>query len=404
MEIYDYVIIGGGISGLYANYLLSQKYKTILLESNNELGGRAIEKMFHGKLIKTGAGIVTTENIHLLNLLKSLNIKYSSNISGIEKLYNYDNFDMNNAVKLVKEKYEQLVKENNIDIYKLNVKQFILKYFGKEFTYNYIKNSEFYDYLKCDLTYYVKYYNIEESKHIPHIKYYLSWNELINKLKLDNCITNYRVDKIIKYNNIYNDTNDSHNTFLINNQIYAKNIIFALTLKPLQKLLNNIIKINLNKYIYSVPFCRIYTYHKDELPPIVKNKYFIVNNELQKIIYINEHIMMISYNDSNNYTYWKKNLNNINKIQKLKLINSKIRELNINIPKASDLDVELWNEGVHYFKPNKNVNKVINKLSNPTDGVYIVGEILSFKQGWVEGCIESVDRLYNKIISQDIYV
>jgi flavin-dependent dehydrogenase len=32
--MYDYIIIGGGIAGLYMNYLLSDQ-KTLLLEKNN---------------------------------------------------------------------------------------------------------------------------------------------------------------------------------------------------------------------------------------------------------------------------------------------------------------------------------------------------------------------------------
>lgn len=45
MKTYDYVIIGGGISGLYCRYLLS-KYNVLLLEKENYIGGRAIEKNF----------------------------------------------------------------------------------------------------------------------------------------------------------------------------------------------------------------------------------------------------------------------------------------------------------------------------------------------------------------------
>ena len=165
-------------------------------------------------------------------------------------------------------------------------------------------------------------------------------------------------------------------------------------MKPLNKLLNQIIKINLNKYLYTVPFCRIYTYHQQKISNI--NRYLIVENELQKMIYINEHIMMISYNDSHNTLYWKKQLEHHNKKEQLSKINNKIKELNLNMPFANDLDITFWLEGVHYFKPNKNINKLIKKLSHPAKNIFIVGEMMSFKCGWVEGCIESVNRLFNK--------
>jgi phytoene dehydrogenase-like protein len=55
--MYDYIIIGGGLAGLTINYYLTNKYKTLLLEKNNFIGGRAIEGKFHGEHIKLGAGI-----------------------------------------------------------------------------------------------------------------------------------------------------------------------------------------------------------------------------------------------------------------------------------------------------------------------------------------------------------
>jgi protoporphyrinogen oxidase len=364
--IYDYIIIGGGIGGLYANYILSQKYNTLLLEAENELGGRIRETKFHDKIIKTGAGIGTSENKHLFNLLDKLKIKYSTNLSEIKTLSTDLTFNMNMAVELVRQKYIELNKENNKDIYKLNVKQFIKKYFGKDFLIKYIKNSEFYDYLNCDITYYIKYYDISDSNHLSQNIYFISWTELLNKLKMNNCLTNYKVNKIVKYNKIY----------LINDEYYCKKIVFALTLKPLQKLLNQIIQINIKKYLYSVPFCRIYTYHQKEIPPI--DKYLIVNNELQKIIYMSDHMMMISYNDSHNTTFWEKELENFDKKKQLKKINNKIKDLNLNIPPANDIHITFWNEGVHYFKPNKNIKNTIHKLNHPIKNIYIVGEIVSF--------------------------
>ena len=38
--IYDYIVIGGGIGGLYANYkLLKNDYNGLLLEKNDVFGG-----------------------------------------------------------------------------------------------------------------------------------------------------------------------------------------------------------------------------------------------------------------------------------------------------------------------------------------------------------------------------
>ena len=63
---YDYIIIGGGIAGLYANYKLYNTGTGLLLERNSYFGGRAYEIDFHGTLIKLGAGIMADHNKHLV--------------------------------------------------------------------------------------------------------------------------------------------------------------------------------------------------------------------------------------------------------------------------------------------------------------------------------------------------
>ena len=67
--IYDYIIIGAGISGLYNAYLLDKKYSVLVLEKNDYIGGRIKEVKFHNTIIKLGAGVSQGKNINVLNLL-----------------------------------------------------------------------------------------------------------------------------------------------------------------------------------------------------------------------------------------------------------------------------------------------------------------------------------------------
>jgi monoamine oxidase len=46
--------------------------------------------------------------------------------------------------------------------------------------------------------------------------------------------------------------------------------------------------------------------------------------------------------------------------------------------------------GTHYYKPG--IEKY-NSLSNPEPNIYVVGEMVSKKQGWVEGALESVETI-----------
>lgn len=70
----DAIIIGGGISGLYAAHLL--RHKKILVLEKNEIGGRANNEIFYGTQIVTGAGIGRKHKDHLLySLLQELRIE-----------------------------------------------------------------------------------------------------------------------------------------------------------------------------------------------------------------------------------------------------------------------------------------------------------------------------------------
>ena len=71
--IYDIAIIGGGISGLYCAYQLSSRYKIIILERNNYLGGWIFTNTKY--YYETGATRFTSSYFPLFRLIKELNLK-----------------------------------------------------------------------------------------------------------------------------------------------------------------------------------------------------------------------------------------------------------------------------------------------------------------------------------------
>ena len=106
---------------------------------------------------------------------------------------------------------------------------------------------------------------------------------------------------------------------------------------------------------------------------------------------------MVSYSDGVNAKYWKTKTQ-IKKVETaLKKLEHVFQNQNVklNITKIDDIEIGYWDEGVHYYKPviGTSINKLINRLSKPAKNIYVVGEIISKKQGWVEGAIESVNRI-----------
>ena len=75
--MYDYVIIGGGISGLYMNMKLLDKTKNILLlEGNNYFGGRIYQynDSKNNVSFPAGAARFNKSHIHVIKLLKYFNL------------------------------------------------------------------------------------------------------------------------------------------------------------------------------------------------------------------------------------------------------------------------------------------------------------------------------------------
>lgn len=385
--MYDYIVVGGGIGGLYANYILSKKYSGILLEKNSTFGGRAIEMDFHGTLVKLGAGIMADHNKHLLALLKELNIKINSFKSNTDTNFkNSSNYyEMGDAICEIKKTFDENKKHIKNKGY--NMKEFLIKYFGSKFTNEFILNCEYHDFLKSDVEYFIKYYDINDMTHEPYKVLVIKWMDLINKLVNKTCLNNIEVINIDKNNNIFNVKTKNSNNY---NEYQCKKIIFATTLKPLIKLSKNIIKIDYNKFIGTVPFVRIYCYYKNGYSTNLSH-YTIVDNKLQKVIKINDNVLMASYSDSSNALYWKK-LKTQSKGIQLETVSKYLETLNIK-GTLDDIIITFWEEGIHYYKPTKNIHKTIKTLAHPVKNVYIVGEIVSYKQGWVEGAIQSVDSL-----------
>jgi|GEM_PF-6472356 len=73
----DFIIIGGGIAGLYTGYKLKQSghQDILVLESNDHVGGRMHTLSIEGQAISTGAEFLLTTYKHTQQLIKALHIE-----------------------------------------------------------------------------------------------------------------------------------------------------------------------------------------------------------------------------------------------------------------------------------------------------------------------------------------
>ena len=88
--IYDIIILGGGIAGLYTAYKLnkcSPHLKILLLEKENYLGGRVFTVHQGDMNVEAGAGRFADNHLYLMELLKELKLTSKMVKNGSEVAY-----------------------------------------------------------------------------------------------------------------------------------------------------------------------------------------------------------------------------------------------------------------------------------------------------------------------------
>jgi hypothetical protein len=403
--MYDYVIVGGGISGLYMYMNLLQKTSNIcLLEKNDYFGGRIKQynEKILGKNISFPEGAARFNNNHkkVIKLLKKFDLfdsqtsKVSSDIEFIDTENEFSNkFNGENGFKYINSVLE---KSNNYDKHELQnmtfqeLAQKILKKTELEFM---LKSSGYTGQLK-NMNSYDAIHLFDKGIRID-MKYYVGvFQRLIDSLLLylhkHNATLKLKVNVLDIVNN-----NETYDIYIKNKIIHCRNIICCV---PKFSLLNftciSPIKELLEKSVTCKPLCRVYAIF-DENDIWFENlkKKVVVNNQLRYIIPIDikKGLIMISYTDDVYTKYWNKIKNNQAKLKNsiVKLVN-KTFDIQINEPRK--VYVCYWDCGVAFWNKNMDSISISKKITNPIDNMFICGENYSRNQSWVEGALESCDR------------
>lgn len=433
-KVYDYIIIGSGIAGLYSAYKLlnkNPKLKILILEKNSKknIGGRIGNILFNDSYVVSGAGIGRENKDTLLKkLLNNLDIKYNTFLSTRHYSNNIiDKCNTKNTFIKLKNIFDKYIK--NKKLFNKYIKNKTFKYFGtkilgkKEYN-NFITCSGYTDYENADIKDTLYHYNFDDN-YSDFTGMAINWNlvkdKLVQFIGSKNIITNCNVEKIKniknKNNNYYKILCNENNK---NKLFYTNKIIIATTVETVKKLLP---KYKIYNNIKPNNFLRLYAKFSNNSINILKkyiSGYTIVNTPLQKILPINSDkgIYMISYSDNNKAKYLHKiifdklnknkkyiNSDTIN-IIKNKFLNNyfeKLLKKSLNIDKNENIKINklmeiYWNIGTHYYSPidhnkYKNRKQFIKKIQYPEKNIYVVGEMVALDQGWVEGTLSSVELL-----------
>jgi len=398
--MYDVIIIGGGIAGLFAAYNItrfSPSTKFIILEKERKqkLGGRAGNEMFCGVEIVTGAGIGRKKkDVLLYRLLKELSIKTSE--FTVEPKYSRTIPEISDIPKIMDE-LKKHSKGTKPETFKALAKRIL----GQEGYNNFLITSGYTDYENQDAQDVLHYYGMEDN-YSKYKGFHVSWKELVWKMAEMIGTEHFRFSS-----NVVAMTKTTSNTFQVyteSKDYSAKKVIVATTISGIRLLLP---EYPIFKEIEGQPFLRVYGKF---LEPDIVNRFVqsttIVPGPLQKIIPINTEkgVYMIAYSDNNQAEFLKPHLENTALNRKFFC---QLLEKSLGIPKdslkLSTMKHYYWDIGTHYYKPLLNKFKTrkefIEKAQHPDKNIMVVGEAVSLQQGWTEGALKSVEKVVRFIQS-----
>jgi hypothetical protein len=406
-EQYDIIIIGAGLAGLYSAYnikKMSPKTKILLLESNRKpyIGGRIGNDIFYGENIVVGAGVGREDTDKLLiKLLKELNIGYEPFITSMHYSKQIKNIiDVKQYLFRLRSIYNSYKKPPSVTF-----KHFATYHLGLKEYRDFVISSGYSDYENEDIYEVLYHYQMEDNAP-GWTALTIPWNSLINRLCHNigekNILSSVKVENITKIQ-------DNPCSFVLTTlkqktikKYFCNKVIVATRINTIQKLFP---KLKIYKEIHGQPFLYIYAKFDKKSSEIMSQlvpTYTIVPGHLQKMIPFSKSVYMIAYSDNKNADFLKNYKENTqeNRVFLEKTIEKSLGIIP-NTLKIISIKNYYWPVGTHYYQPlnlqqYNNRPEFIREAQHPETGVLVVGEVVSRRQGWTEGALESVHSVLNK--------
>lgn len=390
-EVYDYIIVGAGIAGLYAYEKLKVgTNKTLVLEASNRVGGRMGQDMFYNTPVSIGAGIGRKSKDKLLQkLLKNHDINTSEFPVQKRWLTVLQEDESREIIAKLKHMYHPSQDAGS------TFRDYAIRILGQSLYNKFMKHYEYTDMQYADAYESLFHYGLEDNNN-GWTGISIPWNKLLEKMTppKSDIVLNHRVQKLQRL---------VDSVWLIDGTYMCKNVIIATTVSTLRKLLP--MHRQIYKQIESQPFMRIYGKFGKESSEIMakatQQTSVIVNNQVKRIIPINPDsgIYMVVYSDNSNAEYMKTHVQG-NDPKSRDWLCRKLEQalqLSLDTLKMTAIKKYYWHEGTHYYIPfggSESYETWITKAKNPEPGIYVVGEMISRDQGWVEGALQSVDNVF----------
>lgn len=427
--IYDHIIIGGGISGLYFAFKAinkDPKSKILLLESTDRLGGRNYTKSVvineSQTIYESGASRILPTHTRVIDLVKELGLSDKLQIEQKAEIIQYisntkkDTLNVSHELNVIMCKINSLIRNDKVisDVISMNLYDFVKKYIDLNTAnklsvmypyYDEIIDTNVYNALKCMIN--------KNSDTIYRLDGGMS--QLIYGLHNNvKDVIDIKLKSKVEFINLNKNEIYDIGTCL-GDRYQTKNVIIACPKDAIKKIHINKISpteqfylLNLLDSVSSIPFVRIYA-----IFPLDNQKKcwfsdlnaFTTSNPIRFVTPYDKSkgLIQICYTGTINAKIMKAirdrgELNEYLLSYFRSLFPDKI------IPDMERIMFEYHDSAIHQWDLNKIGDKISEQILKPfaSHNMFIIGEAYSTNQEWSEGAIETAQNAINIIYSKRI--
>jgi 2-polyprenyl-6-methoxyphenol hydroxylase-like FAD-dependent oxidoreductase len=401
--VVDTVIVGAGIAGLYAAHCLRQTGtdSLVILEKQPTIGGRMGTEWFHGVPVAIGAGVGRKrKDRRLMALLRELGVPHREFPHHSQSLLDGGECTTKSTFLRIRKAY----KETAASLSKRpTFREFAEPLLGAAAYAHFLACSGYTDYENEDVESVL--YDYGFSDNYDHwtalgIRWSTVRDRLVKSVGRRRILTEHAVVRIRQ------DPATHRFTVLVRDRAAnvakrydCETLVLATTVSAVRALLP---EFPIYRHICGQPFLRIYAQFDARSADRMRSAVpvtTLVEGPLQKILPMDaaKGVYMVAYSDNEHAQALHAHRTNTPR-NRLYLARQVERALGMEAHALHVLDTVhfYWEEGTHYYAPLPaeygSREEFIREAQRPMRNLFVVGEMVSKQQGWVEGALESVEK------------
>lgn len=386
MSAMKIIIVGGGISGILTAYRISQQLSTTkidILESSNTLGGRLLFNSFYGVDVPLGGSVIRHDDNRVLNLCQEMGVEVKSFTSDLKSVHH---IWVNKFIDQLKLDIVSSPIKDSESVYEYLVRN----YPPREVDW-FIQNSIYRDFVDGNMKQFVKNYPLDdlyqpegrgEEMYYVVGGYGKLFNQLVNRVRENSNINIYLNTHVKEVSQTSSEVILQTNA----GKIVAQRVIWA-TGHQAYIALPSSLQTSL-EHVIGIPFIRLYGYSKVAQPDFPE---MVTAGITGKCFPKNSHVFQIAYTEGDWAVRLAAMLVGKTKQEQVELMIQLFRQGTGRSIPLDDLVYQYWSSGIHQYMSDK--DGIVHE-----GNITVIGEAVSTNQGWVEGCLETVESLMERYL------